>query len=103
MREFGASLRLFDTGAVRKPKKVAQPFYSTPDWRQLMQAIFKERGRRCEDCGATKGRLYGDHIVEIADGGDRLDRRNVRIVCGSCHGKKTARERARRYHGISNG
>ena len=37
--------------------------------------------------------MYVDHKVELKDGGAPLDRRNVWLLCGSCHTLKTvARE-----------
>ncbi len=40
--------------------------------------------------------MYVDHRVELKDGGAPLDRKNVWLLCGSCHSLKTARERGRR-------
>lgn len=77
------------------PKK-AEPFYLSAEWRALAKAVVAERGHRCEDCGRQGCRLFVDHVVELRDGGDPLARRNLRVRCGSCHGKKTAAERARR-------
>jgi 5-methylcytosine-specific restriction protein A len=82
--------------------KVAAPVYSSPEWRALIAAILKQRGRRCEDpqCqtpnhGAGQ-RIYGDHVVELQDGGALLDPGNVFLRCSQCHGRKTAVERAKR-------
>lgn len=84
---------------VSLPPKVADPFYHSPEWLALLDEIYRERGRCCEDCGATRVRLFGDHIVEIKDGGARLDKRNVRIRCGRCHARKTAMVRGQRARG----
>jgi 5-methylcytosine-specific restriction endonuclease McrA len=40
--------------------------------------------------------MFADHIVERRDGGEPLDRWNVWLLCGRCHTRKTAAERARR-------
>jgi 5-methylcytosine-specific restriction endonuclease McrA len=40
--------------------------------------------------------VYGDHIIELQDGGERLDPRNIQLSCAKCHGIKTYRERQRR-------
>ena len=69
--------------------------------RALVAEIIQERGARCEDpaCrfpGRTGIRLFGDHIVELQDGGAPLDKGNVMLRCGSCHTRKTNAERARR-------
>jgi hypothetical protein len=82
--------------------KRADPFYLSTEWRQLVASIIKERGRRCEKCGKTHDaegksiRVYGDHTIELKDGGAPLDRRNVVLMCGSCHSAKTAAKRAER-------
>jgi 5-methylcytosine-specific restriction protein A len=90
-----------DTRSAKPPPKTAAPFYLSPEWRRLMDKIIAERGRRCEDPLCTmphrRGiRVFGDHIVELQDGGASLDPANVRLVCGSCHTRKTAEERAKR-------
>jgi 5-methylcytosine-specific restriction endonuclease McrA len=65
-------------------------------WQAFRGEVLKERGHRCEKCGATEGRLYLDHIVELRDGGARLDRRNVQVLDARCHTLKTAAEKRRR-------
>ncbi|MCP1200066.1 HNH endonuclease signature motif containing protein [Notoacmeibacter sp. MSK16QG-6] len=84
------------------PPKVAEPFYLSPEWRRLIAEIKRERGNRCEDCGARGSkniRIIGDHVDEISDGGARLDRRNIRLLCTPCHGRKTARAKRERSRG----
>lgn len=83
-----------DTRRVRPPAKRAEPFYLTREWRALMGRLLYERGRRCEKCGAQGCRIFGDHIVELKDGGAALAERNVMLLCGACHSAKTARARA---------
>lgn len=85
-----------DTRTVKPPPKRADAFYLTPEWRALVAAITQVRGHRCELCGRTRVRLYADHVLELSDGGAPLDASNLQLVCGSCHGKKTAAARARR-------
>jgi 5-methylcytosine-specific restriction endonuclease McrA len=92
---------LADTRLVRLPPKLTDKFYLTPEWRGLMRRLIEERGRRCEKCGRSaaggqKMRIFGDHIVELKDGGAPLDETNVELLCGSCHVTKTAAERKRR-------
>ncbi|MGE0714840.1 MAG: HNH endonuclease signature motif containing protein [Alphaproteobacteria bacterium] len=77
------------------PKRV-DPFYASREWRTLMDAVIAARGRRCERCGRADGRIFGDHVVELKDGGAALDARNVQLLCGACHSAKTAAERAAR-------
>jgi 5-methylcytosine-specific restriction endonuclease McrA len=53
-------------------------------------------GFACQNCGARDMRLIADHIVEIDDGGERLDVRNGMTLCVACHNRKTAAARADR-------
>ncbi len=63
-----------------------------------MARLIRERGRVCQGvgCGRTNTRLFGDHVVELQDGGAELDPSNVQLMCGSCHTRKTAAARAAR-------
>lgn len=81
------------------PKK-ALPFYQSPEWTALRAAVIAERGKRCEaeGCGHS-GFVIADHIVEIRDGGAKLDKSNIRLLCARCHGKKTALAKRRRTEG----
>jgi 5-methylcytosine-specific restriction protein A len=101
LKELGSRLANLDTRAARPATKVAAPFYLAPRWRALIAAIIKRRGRRCEDplCktpSRTGIRIFGDHVVELQDGGAPFDEANILLRCGSCHTRKTASERARR-------
>jgi hypothetical protein len=74
-----------------------------------MAQIIKVRGRRCEDPRhdpsrpRTGIRVFGDHIVELADDGAPLDPTNVMLRCGSCHTRKTAAARGARMQGGGGG
>jgi hypothetical protein len=85
----------------RRPK-ISDQFYSSPEWRALVGHLIATRGRRCEDpnCatpyrGADQ-KIYGDHVIELRDGGAPLDAGNVMLRCAPCHGRKTADEARRR-------
>ena len=82
---------------VARAPKVALPFYQSPEWRELKASVIRERGKRCEakGCGAV-GFVIADHIVEIRDGGAKLDRLNIKLLCAKCHRRKTAKAKRAR-------
>ena len=86
---------------IRPAPKVSLPFYKTPAWLGLMRSIKAERGNRCQDCGTRRGRIIGDHIIELKDGGAPLDRANIRLRCTACHNIKTAKAKAARSAGTT--
>ena len=100
LRTMQTGLRTMDARTIKVADKRADPFYLSPEWRKLMAQIIAERGRRCEDCGRTNTRIFGDHVHELKDGGAQLDKRNVRLRCGSCHTRKTAAARAERLRAL---
>jgi 5-methylcytosine-specific restriction protein A len=93
------------TSVVMVREKKAEPFYLSPEWKALMRQLIKVRGRRCEDAEHDPSkprdgvRIYGDHVVELSDGGAKLDPRNILLRCATCHGRKTAQARADRRVG----
>lgn len=93
------ALACLDVRTAQPPPKLADAFYSSPEWRRLIGQIIKERGRACEACGTREGRIYGDHIQELRDGGAALARSNVQLLCASCHGVKTHKAREARWAG----
>lgn len=76
----------------RREKKV-NSFYISNEWKCFITALIAKRGRRCEMCGAAQCRIFGDHIIELSDGGAPLDQTNIMLLCGSCHTTKTAAAR----------
>jgi hypothetical protein len=100
MRSIPTRFRLLEQRTALPPAKAVDAFYTSPEWRALMAEIVAERGRRCEDPQCRRAtpptRVFGDHIVELRDGGAPLDKRNVMLRCGSCHTRKTAEARAAR-------
>ena len=94
-------LATLDVRTARPAEKTTDAVYSSPAWRSLIALLIQQRGRRCEDpaCktpGRTGIRVFGDHIIELKDGGALLDPSNVMLRCGSCHTIKTNDERAKR-------
>jgi 5-methylcytosine-specific restriction protein A len=98
-------------------RKRTDEFYASKAWKEMVSALIKERGRRCENCGKTREddgtfvRLIADHTIERRDGGDDLDHRNIKLMCsraggngrphvdgsrGGCHPRKTAQAKADR-------
>jgi 5-methylcytosine-specific restriction protein A len=80
------------------PPKRAHPFYYSDEWKKFRAAVLAERSERCEDPNHAAdrpldGRMELDHIIELQDGGARLDRDNVMVRCGSCHRRKTLKVR----------
>jgi 5-methylcytosine-specific restriction protein A len=94
--------RVSSIGRLAGANKQTVAIYGSSEWKAFIAGIIRDRGRRCEDPAcktpnrAAGQRVYGDHIVELKDGGALLDGRNVMLRCAPCHGAKTARERARR-------
>ncbi len=86
------------------PAKQADPRYLSLEHRSWRNVVLARANYRCERCG-VKGwggngnvRLFADHVVEIKDDPSRaLDPANGQALCGSCHTKKTLRERDKRF------
>lgn len=92
----------------KKTEKTAQggsearrgQFYKSWDWRTLRMEVIKERGRRCECCGATPAdmdmsgkpvKICVDHIKPLARYWHlRLDKANLQILCDECNQGKGA-------------
>ncbi|NVN03849.1 HNH endonuclease [Asaia sp. W19] len=91
------AVRSVKIGIAKALPKQTNSLYLSSEWRSLMSRLLAQRGRRCEACGRTGCRIFGDHIHELKDGGVLLDPGNVRLLCGSCHSTKTARVRAIRW------
>lgn len=94
--------RVASLGRLAGADKKGAAVYDSREWRQLIATLIRQRGRRCEDpaCKTPNrgagGRVYGDHIHELTDGGALLDPQNIMLRCAPCHGRKTADERAKR-------
>lgn len=85
-----------DTSIAASPPKVADRFYSSPEWIALRDRVRVEARGRCQRKGCAELGHIVDHIVELKDGGAPLDRRNVELLCASHHALKTAAARAER-------
>ena len=89
-------LSTVDTRTVRPVPKVSEPFYSSPEWIALRDAERVAAKGICRRLGCGKRGFIVDHIVEIGDGGAKLDPANVELLCSSHHTSKTAAARAAR-------
>lgn len=78
------------------PPKQRADIYGTAGHVAWSKRVIARAGRRCEKCGATHGRMYADHMIELRDGGLPFDVRNGWCLCASCHTTKTMIERAKR-------
>lgn len=96
MKALRPRLQRLDTRTAMPAASEFDDFYRSPAWRRLVARLIAERGRACERCDCRDGRIVGDHIVELRDGGARLDPENVRLLCHRCHERKTAAARAAR-------
>lgn len=76
----------------RSGKKV-DPFYRSPQWKQLRAWVLKRDGYLCADCGKdlSGGGAHVDHIVSRARRPDlELRPSNLETRCWSCHSRATA-------------
>lgn len=78
--------------------KLAESFYTSPQWRRVVGEIKRARGGCCERCGSRR-RVIGDHKIERKDGGADFDPSNIELLCITCHNRKTAAARAARSDG----
>ena len=64
-------------------------------WRQ---AVLTAAAWQCQECGRVcsgRGEAQADHIIPIAEGGERYDVSNGQCLCLQCHGRKTRRENSK--------
>ena len=85
-----------DTRRVKPPPKTAEPFYYSAEWIKVRDEERAAAKGICRRPGCGKRGFIVDHIVEIRDGGAKLDPRNVELLCSSHHGLKTAEARVKR-------
>ena len=76
-----------------KRDKTLAKFYASAKWKKVRDLQLKQEPL-CRMCGRPATLV--DHIVEIRDGGAKLDFSNLQSLCHSCHNKKTALAKSRR-------
>ena len=98
LRTLKPRVALISMQTAAPPSKVADSFYSSPEWIALRDRVRREAGGRCQvpGCGRIERHMIVDHIVELKDNGAPLDRSNMILTCVSHHTLKTAAERAKR-------
>ena len=94
-----------DTRCAQPAPKLADRFYTSPEYLAWRAIVIARAGGRCQDpaCqrpGRRASRLFADHVVELKDGGAPLDPANGLARCGSCHTRKTIAARAARMKGM---
>jgi HNH endonuclease len=71
------------------PKSFSRGFYKSWEWKKLRYEILKERGARCECCGATPehgARIVVDHIKPVRRFWQlRLEKSNCQVLCNDCN------------------
>jgi len=62
------------------------------DWYWVRKDVLRRDNYRCSICGKRfrKAQLDVDHIIPVRLGVDPFDKRNLRVLCRSCHRAKTA-------------
>lgn len=72
--------------------KESNKLYQSKEWRDLRQEVIIRDGFKCVECHAPIGVRPKDHavdhIIEVKDGGAKLDKNNLQLLCVSCHNKK---------------
>jgi 5-methylcytosine-specific restriction protein A len=99
----------------RRSDKRTEGFYRSREWFRLRHAVEKARGRVCEACHAPvpkPQKLHADHIYPRRTHPHlALNPDNIRLLCASCHSRKTAqydngfgnRERQKQRSGAGEG
>ncbi len=80
VRMLAPRLPLARTAIVCLPAKAADPFYLTPEWRELRRQTLERDGGICTVLGCGRRALVADHIIARKEGGtDALH--NLRSLC----------------------
>ena len=73
-------------------------FYNSSAWRKVRKAYFTMNPlcKWCEEEGKVVAADVVDHIIEINNGGEKLDSNNLMSMCHPHHNQKTNWSRAKR-------
>lgn len=78
-----------------QPKVEKHPGYAMNKWKQYSY-IFRSQNPECNICKIVCNdpkEMVVDHIIPVRYGGSFQDSRNHQSLCGSCHSKKTVKEK----------
>lgn len=68
-------------------------FYRSKQWRMLSRSYAVEMGHKCEECGKFGTDVHHVVPIQTEEGWRRrFDRKNLRLLCVSCHNKAHGRE-----------
>lgn len=77
-------------------ERALKAFYKSWEWARLSYETRKQRGNRCECCGATPAhgvRIVCDHVQPLRKAWDRrLDQTNLQVLCDLCNRGKASRD-----------
>ena len=80
VRMLAPRVRAADFAIVRLPPKAADPYYLTPEWRELRRQTLERDGGVCTAPACGRPAIVADHIVaRKAGGADALH--NTRSLC----------------------
>jgi len=87
------------TGEAKRPSARAQGYDRAWERLRIWHLHRYPLCVRCGSPGTTRSPNHVDHIVELEDGGARLDPANLQTLCLPCHNRKTAEAARVRRHG----
>lgn len=81
-----------------KHKSINSKFYNSKQWRDLRSMHIRHYPlcKWCEEEGKVVAADVVDHIIEINNGGEKLDSNNLMSMCHPHHNQKTNWSRAKR-------
>jgi len=108
LRTLGPLVRALDTRTAKLPPRQRDPFYETPEFRAWRTQVVARADGQCEAMvnghrctnASPDHRMYADHVIEIRDGGARLDLTNGQCLCHTHHEIKSAAARAQRLKAL---